>query len=184
MKYTPTIHIDKKGREICIREANTNDADNLIQCISKYIIDSDYQVLLDHEFKPSTNEEEEWINAYVKADNSLLLIVEFKNKIIGNIDLKGGNKDRIKHTGIVGMGLDKDFRNSGIGGKMLNEIIAWAKKNKTLEMLWLQVFSNHKHGLHLYKKYGFEISGTQPGFIKYDNKKSVGKVIMTNYLNQ
>ncbi|MBI1183822.1 GNAT family N-acetyltransferase [bacterium] len=182
MKFVPTQFIDKKQRSINVREAVPGDALELVACISDYIKSSDHQVLLPHEFVPTEKEEKAWIETYCQAENSVILLAEHKGKIIGNIDLREGNKTRIRHTAFIGMGLIEPFQNSGIGTFILQELIKWAILRQELELLWLQVFSNHYIAINMYKKHGFETSGVQENFIKLSEGNYLHKVVMSRFV--
>ena len=73
------------------------------------------------------------------------------------------------HTGMIGMGLKKEFRNQGIGTFLLTEIIHWAKTKSPLEVIWLDVYSSNPSGQNLYKKLNFQVSGIIPNFFKQNN---------------
>lgn len=100
----------------------------------------------------------------------MLLIAEFDNEIIGNIDLTGSRRKIMQHTAVIGVGMLQDWRNSGLGTILLKSAIEWATENSILEILWLQVYTDNKLGLALYQKMGFEENGIMKNFFKHDGK--------------
>lgn len=160
----------KNGKLVVIRQAEINDAEQLLQCIKIYIPQSDFIPKLEQEIKLTLQQEKDWINSFLINDNSLLLVAEYENQIIGNIDLTGSQRKIMEHTAVIGMGMFKDWRNSGLGTELLFATIDWAKQNKILELIWLQVYTENKLGLHLYRKMGFEENGIIKNYFKRDNQ--------------
>lgn len=160
----------KNGKLVVIRQAEINDAEQLLQCIKIYIPQSDFIPKLEQEIKLTLQQEKDWINSFLINDNSLLLVAEYENQIIGNIDLTGSQRKIMEHTAVIGMGMFKDWRNSGLGTELLFATIDWAKQNQILELIWLQVYTENKLGLHLYRKMGFEENGIIKNYFKRDNQ--------------
>ena len=152
------------------RQAEIEDAENLLNCIKTYVPQSDYIPKLAQEIKLTVEQEKDWINYFLTNENSLLLVAEFDNKIIGNIDLTGNQRKIMEHTAMIGMGMLKEWRNSGLGSALLKLAIEWAKENPILELLWLQVYADNELGLGLYRKMRFEENGIMKSFFKQDEK--------------
>lgn len=169
-KLKPQKLTVKSQKIVTIRQAEIDDAEKLLSCIKTYIPQSDYIPKLREEIKLTIEQEKEWINYFLTNENSLLLIAEFDNEIIGNIDLTGSRRKVMKHTAAIGMGMLKEWRNTGLGTALLKLAIEWAKKNSMLELLWLQVYTDNELGLGLYHKMGFEENGIMKNFFKKDGK--------------
>lgn len=114
------------------------------------------------------------IKEYEKSKNSVFLIAEFNNELIGNIDLTGSKRSKMYHTGMIGMGIKENWRNQGLGKILIECVIDWAKKKSEIEIVWLDVYSSNEIGFNLYKNMGFEVSGIIKDFFK------VGQ----NYINK
>lgn len=173
-KYKETEVTLKNGKVVRIRKAEISDAKNLLTTIKNYIPQSEYIPKLEEEIKLTIAQEEDWIRSFIEHDNSLLLIAEHENQILGNIDLTGNRRKVMEHTALIGMGIAKEFRNIGLGTALLSECVDWAKQNPILELIWLQVYTDNKLGVSLYKKMGFSENGLIKNFFKhkgnyYDN---------------
>lgn len=160
----------KNGKVVTIRQAKINDAEKLLALIKKYIPQSDFIPKLDGEVMLTIEQEKEWINSFLIQENSLLLIAEFEGDIIGNIDLTGSRRKVREHTAVIGMGILKEWRNIGLGTELLKTVIEWSKINPILEMIWLQVYTENKLGLALYRNMGFVESGVIKNFFKHGDK--------------
>jgi RimJ/RimL family protein N-acetyltransferase len=147
-----------------------SDAQNLINTIKTYVANSEYIPMYAHEFTPTIEEEIEWISKFIYQDNSLLIIAVYEGQLIGNIDLSGRQREIMQHTGEIGMGMLKEWRNAGLGTALLIALIDWAKENPILEKLCLGVYVENKAGLALYTKLGFTEDGRQNNFFKQNNR--------------
>jgi len=159
----------KNGKTVLIRQAEVADAQHLLDCVKKYIPQSEYIPKLEQEIVITVEQEREWINSFLIHNNSLLLVAEYENLVIGNIDLTGNRRKVMEHTAVIGMGMLKEWRNSGLGTALLDTAIEWARQNPVLELIWLQVYTANKAALHLYRKVGFEENGIMKSFFKHNN---------------
>lgn len=168
-KISPNHTRLKNQKTVLIRHAAAADAEKLLECIKIYIPQSDYIPKLEQEITLTVEQEREWINSFLSHDQSLLLVAEHEGQIIGNIDLTASRRKMMEHTAVIGMGMQKEWRNSGLGTALLSTAINWARQNPILELLWLQVYTENEAGLNLYRKMGFEDSGIIPNFFKREN---------------
>lgn len=166
MKIEPFTAELTDGRKIKIREAHIQDASELMQCIKTYMGDSSYQVMEQDEFDHLMYKAREWVNAFIEEEHSLLLVAEHNGHIVGNLDITGASRRRLRHNGLVGLGMLKQFREHGLGSILLETGINWARNHSQLERLWLQIIDGNNPALQLYRKFGFVEEGRQKNFIK------------------
>jgi RimJ/RimL family protein N-acetyltransferase len=166
MKIEPFTAELKDGREVEIREARIQDASELMQCIKAYMADGNFQVMEQDEFDHYMYKAREWVNAFIEEEHSILLVAEHNGQIIGNIDITGASRKRLKHNGLIGMGMLQQFRQQGLGSILLETAISWAKDHTQLERLWLQIIDGNNPAIQLYHKFGFVEEGRQKHFIK------------------
>ncbi len=159
----------KNQKKVTLRVAQVEDAEKLLHCIKTYIPQSEYIPKLEQEIKLTVEQEKEWINSFLANDNSLLLVAEYDNHIIGNVDLTGNRRKIMEHTAVMGMGMLKEWRNTGLGTALLQLAIEWAKENPILELIWLQVYTENKLGVSLYRKLGFQESGIIKNYFKQND---------------
>jgi RimJ/RimL family protein N-acetyltransferase len=178
MKFKEKNITIKNNKNIVVREATLQDAENIIKLSKNCINDSEHLLLEHSEFNPTIEEEEKWISSYIEKNNNLLLVATYNNEIIGNIDLVNIYRKKLSHNASIGMEISKEWRNLGLGFALLNCAVDWAKNNSELLKLNLDVFSNNESGIALYKKIGFTEEGRQSKFIKIGENKFVDNVIM------
>jgi len=175
MKFSSTDIILNNKEIVTLELCNVEYAEELIKSVKNYLADSKYMLTGPDDFNPTLEQEKQWIRSFLEKENSLLLIARHGGKILGNIDITGGKVEITKHTAVIGMGILKEWRNTGLGTALLNKGIEWARQNPLLEILWLQVFAENTAAITIYKNAGFEIDGVQKRFFKakdiiyYDN---------------
>lgn len=180
MKVNPIIHFAKNGKEIIIRQANENDASDLLELKLSYLRNTTSLPLFEHEYKNDIQAEKDFINRYITEENSILLVAEHGNKLIGNIDLTGNQRKKLFHTGMVGMGIAYEWHNAGIGSMLLESAVKWAKEASPLRIAWLEVYSTNIAGRRLYEKCGFKECGIINDF--YNEEVPADKITMVNHL--
>ena len=167
-KFNPQIVTLKNQKQVVIRQAEAKDAEEFLHCLKTYISQSQFIPKHNYEINLTVEQEVDWINSYLKNDNSILLVAEYENQLLGNIDVTGSQRERMKHTGMIGMGMLEEWRNSGLGMHLMENAVAWATQNSILELLWLQVYTANHSASHLYKKMGFVDNGTIKNYFKHE----------------
>ena len=170
MQLDPQTIVLKNGNSIIIRNCNVEDAAQLMHCVKTYLNDSDYIPKESDEFNLTIEQEMIWIRSLNESPNSLLLVAEHEGTIIGNIDLTGSGRRMMMHTAVIGMGMLKEWRNTGVGTALMNTAISWARNNSPLELVWLQVYLQNESGIALYRKMNFEENGIIKNYFKHKGK--------------
>src|SRR5690606_38840269 len=93
----------KNRKSVLIRQTEISDAEKLLNCIKTYIPQSQYIPKLEQEIKLTIEQEEDWINSFLVNNNSLLLVAEYENQIIGNIDLTAKRRKVMENTAVIGI---------------------------------------------------------------------------------
>lgn len=102
-----------------------------------------------------------------------------EGEVIGWCDILPNIFEGLKHVGNLGMGVINGYRGQGIGFKLLNYTINYAKSNNGIEKVELEVFESNKDAIRLYEKFGFIHEGRKVKSRKldgeYDNIILMGK---------
>jgi ribosomal protein S18 acetylase RimI-like enzyme len=73
------------------------------------------------------------------------------------------------HSGTLGMGVHRDYRNMGIGSALLDATLEAAKRFG-LERVELEVYTSNTIAMRMYEKYGFKLEGIKRKARKLDGK--------------
>jgi len=180
MKMQPETHFTKEGKEIIIREANEDDALKLIELKLSYIKNTKSIPMYEFEYTNDIQTEKDLINKLLTQKNSLLLVAEHGNRLIGNIDLNGNQRKKLFHTAMLGMGIANEWQNKKIGSMLMEKAMKWVTSKSALRIIWLEVYSTNKGGIKLYSKFGFSQCGIIPDFFEEDNPAD--KITMAKHL--
>ncbi len=168
MEFQSKTYRLKSGNSINVRLATLEDAQKLLDLKRNYIKNTTTIPMVLDEYPNDLKKELSIIAEYIKSPNSILLIAEFDNELIGNIDLTGSKRSKMFHTAMIGMGVKEEWRNQGLGRFLIESVIDWAKRQSAIELIWLDVYASNELGYNLYKNTGFKVSGVINGFFKED----------------
>lgn len=175
------IKATKKGKTITIRPPHKSEAAALLALKLSYIEESGTIPMYLEEYTNNEEGERYLIQRYANQENGILLVAEHEGELVGNIDLTGHERRKMQHTGMIGMGLHKDWRGQGIGAFLLEAALEWAKTLSPLRVIWLEVYATNIAGQKLYHKMGFEEVGRVKNFF-YQEDTYIDKVVMVKYL--
>ena len=151
-----------------IEKASSKDAKDILAYL-KQIGGESNNLTFGEEGLPITVEQE---TAYIKqienSTDSIMLLAKIEEKIVGNASLNRFSR-RMSHRGELGVSVLKEYWNKGIGSRLIDELLAFAKIHN-IEIIDLQVRSDNLSAIHLYEKYGFIKIGTHPSFFKINNE--------------
>lgn len=147
-----------------IREADIEDAENVIEYIKIVSDETDFLISDSSERKFTVKKEKEFLQNIQSSILEKIFLFEIKNKIVGMCSIEGINKIRIKHRVDLAITVLKNYWGNKIGEKLIDYAINYCKSN-SIKKIELTVRIDNKRALKLYKKFGFEIEGEIKNFI-------------------
>ena len=112
--------------------------------------------------------EAEYIKSLENSCDGVMLIAKNDGRIIGSASLNRLPR-RMSHRGDFSVAVVREYWNCGVGGKLLNAIVDFAREN-SFEIIELQVRSDNLSAIRLYEKHGFQKICTYPSFFKIGNE--------------
>lgn len=152
-----------------IRKMCVEDAKKVLDYLKIVGGETDNLTFGDEGIGLSLEEEKTFIEKNYNSDNSLNIIIENNEEIIGTLTLSISPKKRLNHSAEIGISVKKDYRNKGIGSSLLSEAIKFAN-NRGLDNIRLNVRSDNTRAISLYKKFGFKKVGTIYRYLKINDK--------------
>lgn len=160
----------KDGKTIIIREAKERDAERILDSASKALINAPYMLSTVEDVKKVRIDAiQKTLKAYHENPNYVQFIAEVDGKLVGAIDFKNGNKEKISHQGAFAMTILPEYRNYGIGRALLETLINWAKNNSKIEKVCLEVMEDNLGAIQLYKNLGFFEEERKAKVVKLDD---------------
>ncbi len=111
------------------------------------------------EFNPTTESEARMISEMNRASNSLFLVAEDDGRIVGQLTLQGGKRRNVRHAATLGITVGRAHRGQGVGRRLMEHAIAWARASRVVTRIEFNVFVRNTHAIALYESCGFEVEG-------------------------
>ncbi|WKA55451.1 GNAT family N-acetyltransferase [Planococcus shixiaomingii] len=168
-----------------IRLANERDAEAILnidneitlsKATTKFFISSPSELSYD------VNEVKEKIKTSLEKNN-LFAVYERDGIVVGFLVFKRYTYNRLHHAGSMGMGIQEEYTNQGIGTQLIEYLIDWAKQQENLEKICLGVVSVNERAINVYKRLGFIEEGRQKNQIKYEDGTYSDDIVMAYMLN-
>ncbi len=105
--------------------------------------------------------------AHEPKDNNARSIVWESCKIVGWCDIASFNRPAFSHSGVLRMGILKEYRGTGLGTKLM-QIVLDKGKQMGLTRVELDVRDDNVNAIKLYQKFGFEIEGKKRNACRTD----------------
>lgn len=100
------------------------------------------------------------------------------SRVVGSLELRVMSRLKIRHTGLVVVGLLGDYRHRGIGTRLFALLDLWAPSHG-IHRLELTVMCHNRDAIHLYLKSGFVVEGLRPDSIRQPDGGYVDEYAMS-----
>ena len=154
--------------EFTIEKATVQDAAAMIEYLKQIGAETDNLTFGSEGLSITLEAEEMYIKEIEESSSDVMFVAKVDGKIVGDASLNRLPR-RMNHRGDFGIAVVKEYWNQGIGSRLLEKILNFAKYNE-FKIIDLQVRSDNLSAIHLYEKYGFKKIGTHPAFFEIDNK--------------
>ena len=115
--------------------------------------------------------------AYLEqSHNNIQLLAKVNGEIIGTASLNR-QQNRMSHRAEFGISVKKAWWGCGVASTLMKYILAFARETG-VEQINLEVRSDNKRAIALYKKFGFHKLCTFPGFFKIN-----GELVDFDFMN-
>lgn len=127
---------------------------------------------------------EEFIKRLGINDHNYVAEVEENGikKVVGCCGITVYESPRLRHSGGIGIMVDKEYQGKGIGRMLLEKIVDLADNWLMLVRVELTVFTDNQKAINLYESIGFEVEGTKK-YAAIRNGKYDDEYIMARYNN-
>ena len=145
---------------VIVRPARPEDAAQIIAYARAVFAEPGINLItMADEFSPTTESEARMISEMNRASNSLFLVAEDDGRIVGQLTLQGGKRRNVRHAATLGITVGPAYRGRGIGRRLMQYAIDWARAGGVVTRIELYVFVRNTNAIHLYESCGFEVEG-------------------------
>ena len=164
----PKEYVLKNGLKVVVKTPEIEDALNLVNHIIAVAGSTHFLLSEPKDFQKYLDDidlEKELLKQYREGKN-YMFAVYLDGKIIANSNLTFCNHIKDQHRSRVGIAVQKEHWNIGIGTILFKEMIETARNTPGIEQIELGVISDNERAKHLYEKMGFRKVGTLPHQLK------------------
>ena len=170
--------------EVIIREAKPGDAEGMVAYMQVLSAEPHNNILFGPgEFSITAEEERNFLESTAASDNSTFIVADAGGKIVGIANVAGGRRRAARHNGGIGISLHSDYRDQGIGTRMMRYLIEWARGTGVITRLELEVFTHNVRAIHVYENVGFILEGIRRNAFVKDGKY-VDSMVMAMLLDE
>lgn len=110
------------------------------------------------------------ILSFLKDKKGVYLVAEQEGHLVGHAFLEPYPLQALSHVADLNIAVHLGWQSKGIGKKLLEQIIEWAKNSSSLEKIQLNVRASNAAALSLYKKMGFQEEGRLKNRLKIKDR--------------
>lgn len=177
-------YCSRNGKTILIRSALPSDAQAFLNLVHSVLEESEFMIRAPEEYAMTVEPKREWISNQRKRVRNTIIVAEINGVLIGFLNFYQDTRRRLIHQGEFGMGVNKEWRDQGIGKALLTALLTWAETEPLLEKLRLEVFATNERAIHLYTSLGFREEGQLMKQVKTDDGRYIDLLLMSLFLKQ
>lgn len=148
-----------KGKLLTLRNAEPEDAAELIALINRLDSETDFLSREAGEFEMTEERERAFIQQRVDMPYFRFAVAVLDGRIVGVSDAYFRTRRRYRHSGEVSIAILQKYWGMGIGRTVLEDGIQWLRQNG-VENVELTVDTQNLRALGLYTHLGFQVEGT------------------------
>ncbi|MDP6947140.1 MAG: GNAT family N-acetyltransferase, partial [Myxococcota bacterium] len=167
---------DKAGEALVVRVADRRDAAQFIAHTRQLVTETDFMLKGGTDALPGIPEQRLILDYFASAPNSLCIVAARPSRplgrapILGSLTLTPGRTGRTQHTVQLGMGVLRTAWGLGLGGRLLDGALTWARANPILSRVSLQVYEDNEAARQLYLTRGFVDEGVMVDEVRLEGR--------------
>ena len=166
---------------LCIEQGRPEDAEELLALLRQVGSETDNLTFGAEGPAFTIEQEREYLRAMAENPTSAFFVARLDGRMVGSLSFRAMTLARASHRAEMGISVLQECWGKGVGSRLMEAAIDFAKNNAGVEIISLEVRADNTRAQALYRKYGFEEIGRFPGFFKIDGKW-VDFLLMNLYL--
>lgn len=144
--------------------ARTSEADaaRVLEHIERCASETDFMSFGPGESSFTLEQEFEYLKAFADPDVGVMLKAEIDGVLSGVVSIVRGVRPRFRHTGLLGLSVQKDTWGLGLGRALSHEAVAQARATG-IRRVTLYVRADNQRAIRLYESLGFQHEGRLVG---------------------
>ncbi|MGZ9849413.1 GNAT family N-acetyltransferase [Macrococcus psychrotolerans] len=163
-----------------IRSVNINDAEGILEYCKIVGGETDNLLFGSEGLGFSVETERTIIENIAAKEKDIMLVAMDEDNVVGIGNIMGNGRMRIEHQARLAISVRKDYWGQGVGSRMMQALIDFAKE-RSIEIITLEVYHDNESAINLYQKFGFKEIGYFKNYSKV-NDEYKDAVLMNLYL--
>ena len=172
----------KSGREVVLRSSEIEDAPQVNAFVKMILQDATGMVAVPGELPTTDEEHRASIDKFHRTENQVFIGAFCDGQLIGNVDFRPRERQRLRHVGEFGISVLPDWRGQGLGRLLMDALFEWLGTTN-IEKVVLRARADNEQALELYRRMGFREQGRAPRDIKLEDGTYVDDVSMYLFLD-
>ena len=169
MRYDRTITL-KNGAVCRLRNAEARDGQAVLGIFNLTHGETDYLLSYPDGCTFDAAQESRFLAGKAESGNEIEIVAEVNGEIAGTAGIDAiGSQYKLRHRAEFGIGIARKFWGQGIGSRLMEEMIAYAKENG-ITKINLRVRADNERAKALYRKFGFEKEGDDRRMMEIDGE--------------
>ena len=173
-----------RGKVYLVREGAECDSTAVYLYKSRVFNETEWLLQAWEDFETDPEREAFFLRRFQSSPNSIMLVAFEGAEVIGTLTLLGGPYRRTQHVASLGLGVIQSWWGNGVGTRLLELGLLWARENPLLSKVNLQVYHTNQRAISLYERYGFQREGYLRRDVRLDDGTEVDLVLMSLYLDE
>lgn len=152
-----------------IRPATVDDAEALLALRHQLAEETDFTSWDAGEDQGTVEKQRESLRALAHRDNCRYLVVVDGPELVGLMLAVGGDRNRLRHSAELALGILRSHWSQGIASRLLSDIIAWAP-GAGVTRLHLIVNATNERAIALYLRHGFAFEGRHEASLRINGE--------------
>jgi RimJ/RimL family protein N-acetyltransferase len=153
------------GRDFLLRPAREEDAQRLLAHLD--VVGPELN-LKPGDLAITLEQEHNLLRQYQESENSLFLVAEYEEQVVGSLTLYGGRRWSNAHVGQLGLSVKPAWRGLGLGRALMETAIAWAEQGGIIKRLEILSYETNDRARKLDLSLGFQIEGKKVAAVMRD----------------
>ncbi|WP_291246468.1 N-acetyltransferase [Fournierella sp.] len=157
---------------LCIEQGRPEDAEELLALLRQVGSETDNLTFGAEGPAFTIKQEREYLRAMAENPTSAFFVARLDGRMVGSLSFRAMTLARASHRAEMGISVLQECWGKGVGNRLMEAAIDFAKNNAGVEIISLEVRADNTRAQALYRKYGFEEIGRFPGF--FQDRRQVG----------
>lgn len=157
--------------DLIIEKAKPSDAAEMLAYLKQIGGETDNLTFGSEGLPFTVEQEEDYIRSLEDSNSCVMFVARLDGKIVGDASFTSPTRERIRHRGELGISVVKSAWGLGIGSKLMEAVIDFARNTAQVEIIFLEVRSDNARAIRLYEKFGFEKTGVARGVLKINGQR-------------